>query len=79
MLHDLVLAVAAIEGGELRSFFECRKAFADCWGLEVEIEELKPIVDALVESGQAERCGKGIRLSAGVIATLEQRAGVAGH
>ncbi len=74
VLHDLVLAVAAIEGGELSSLFECRKAFADCWSLEVEIEELKPIVDALVQSGQAERRGKGTRLSADVIATLERRA-----
>jgi hypothetical protein len=74
VLHDLVLAVAAIEGGELSSLFECRKAFVDCWGLEVEIEELKPIVDALVESGQAEQRGKSIRLSADVIATLERRA-----
>jgi len=74
VLHDLVLAVAALEGGELSSLFECRKAFADCWGLEVEIEELKPIVDALVESGQAERRGKSIRLSVDLIVTLEQRA-----
>jgi hypothetical protein len=74
VLHDLVLAVAAIEGGELSSLFECRKAFADCWGLEVEIEELKPIVDALVESGQAERRGKRVRLSADLIVTLERRA-----
>ena len=74
VLHDLVLAVAAIEGGELTSLFECRKAFVDCWGLEVEIEELKPIIDGLVDSGQAEKRGKGIRLSPDVVTTLEGRA-----
>lgn len=74
VLHDLVLAVAAIEGGKIVSLLECRKAFAQCWGLEVEVDELKPIVDALVESGQADRHGKEIRLSPGLIATLEARA-----
>jgi hypothetical protein len=74
VLHDLVLAVGAIEGGTIASLLECRKAFVDCWGLEVEVDELKPIIDTLVATGQAERRGKEIRLAPDVLAMLESRA-----
>jgi hypothetical protein len=74
VLHDLVLAIAAIEGGKITSVLECRKAFADCWGLEVEVEELTPIIETLVATEQAEKHGKEIRLSPNLVATLEARA-----
>jgi predicted nucleic acid-binding protein len=74
VLHDLVLAVAAMEDGAVDSLFDCQKAFADCWTLEVEIDELRPIVDRLVESDLATRHGKGFRLSPATMADLEARA-----
>ena len=74
VLHDLVLAAAAMEDGAVDSLFDCQKAFADCWALEVEIDELRPIVDRLVESDLATRHGKGFRLSPATMADLENRA-----
>jgi hypothetical protein len=74
VLHDLVLAVAAMEDGTIGSLLECRKAFADCWKLEVEVDELRPIIDELVKEGMAEKHGKGVRLSPALMATLEARA-----
>ena len=74
VLRDLVLAAAAIGDGAIESLLECRKAFADLWGLQVEVDELRPVLAELVDSGVAESAGKGIRLSTTEIATLEANA-----
>ncbi len=74
VLHDLVLAVAAIGDGTIESIFECRKSFLDLWKLEVEIDELRPVVDELVESGVALKRGKGFSLSPAVMTELEGKA-----
>jgi hypothetical protein len=74
VLHDLLLAVAAMEDGTIGSLLECREAFADCWKLEVEVDELRPIVDELIKEGLAQKHGKGFRLSPALMAKLEARA-----
>lgn len=74
VLHDLVLAIGAIEGGSIGTALECRKAFLDCWGLEVEVDELKPILESLVEDGVAHQQGKRFQLSDELIADMEARA-----
>jgi hypothetical protein len=74
VLRDLVPAVAAMGDGEVESLFECRQSFVDLWGLEVEIDELRPVVDELVEKGLAEKTGKGFRLSSQLMSELEAKA-----
>jgi predicted nucleic acid-binding protein len=74
VLYDLILAVAAIGDGEVGSLLECRRSFIDCWGLEVEVDELRPVVTELIETGMAESTGKGFRLSAELMANLDAKA-----
>jgi hypothetical protein len=74
VLFDLVLAVGAIGDGVIESLFECRKSFLDLWSLEVEIDELCPVIDSMIESGVAERKGKAICLSPSVVNELEGKA-----
>lgn len=74
VLRDLVLAAAAIGDGTVESLFECRKAFADLWGLEVEIDELRPVVEELFEAELIEKDGKGFRLVSSTMAALEGNA-----
>lgn len=74
VLHDLVLSAAAMGDGRVESLFECRKSFVDLWGLEVEIDELRPVVEELVEKGLADRVGKGFRLSGRLMTELEAKA-----
>lgn len=74
VLHDLIVAVAALEGGEVESLLSCRKAFDDCWGVVVEVDELRPVVEGLIDAGLAEKSGQGFRLSSALSAELEQKA-----
>jgi predicted nucleic acid-binding protein len=74
VLRDLVIAIAAIEGGRLPSLPECRQAFADCWRVEVDIEEIKPIVQELVDSGIAHREGTEVHLSKAHLRALQASA-----
>jgi hypothetical protein len=74
VLHDLVLAVGAIEGGPIGTAMQCRQAFLDCWGLQVEIEELLPILGALVEEGSARKEGQRYRLAERPLGEMEARA-----
>jgi uncharacterized membrane protein len=74
VLHDLVLAIGAIERGSIGTALECRKAFLDCWGLEVEVDELKPILEALAKEGLAHKQGSRFQLSTELVAEMEGRA-----
>jgi hypothetical protein len=74
VLGDLVVAVAGMEDGSVSSLLNCRQAFADLWGLEVEVDELRPVVEELVDSKRAERAGGGFRLSAALLDELESKA-----
>lgn len=75
VLRDLTIAVAAIEGGELDGVLGLREGFKDCWGLEVEVEELTPIIDELIDQGLVERGSqRGFKLRSNALADLEQKA-----
>lgn len=74
VLRDLVLAIAAINDGRVGSLFECRRAFVDCWSIDVEVDELRPVIEDLLKEGQAERVGKGFRLSPQLLGELQARA-----
>jgi hypothetical protein len=74
VLHDLALTVGAIEGGPIGTALECRKAFLDCWGLEVEVEELLPILKALVKEGAVRKDGQRYLLADERLTEMEARA-----
>lgn len=74
VLQDLVLAAAAINDGHLDSIFDCQRAFADCWGLDVEIDELRAVTGGLIEGKRIEKVGKGIRLAPEVASEFAARA-----
>jgi hypothetical protein len=63
VLHDLIVAVACINDGEVSSLLNCRDCFADLWGLEVEVDELRPVVEDLLASSDATKVGSGFKLS----------------
>ena len=74
VLEDLVLAAAAINGGKVESLLGCRQSFLDLWDIEVEVDELRPVFEGLIERGAAEDDGKGMRVSAMVTAEMEAKA-----
>jgi hypothetical protein len=67
-LGDLVVAAGVVEGQGFDSLAACAAAIATLWGLEVEIDELRDVVDHLVEDGQAVREGGGLALTETAIA-----------
>jgi hypothetical protein len=75
VLHDLVLTIGAIEGGRIGTAMECRQAFLDCWGLQVEVEELLPILKGLVKEDEARKEGQRYRLEEKALGDMEARAG----
>lgn len=74
VIKDLVLAAAAINDGPLGSLFDCKSAFEDLWNLQVEIDELRPVVDGLVRDGALAKSGKTFALSVEKASELKARA-----
>jgi hypothetical protein len=74
VLGDLVLAVATINDGTVESLLACRQAFLDLWGIEAEVDELRPVFDGLIERKIADPAGKGIRLPEAVTAEMSAKA-----
>lgn len=74
VLRDLVLAVGAIGNGTIESLFACRTAFVDLWGLEVEIDELRPVIEELVDDGIIEREGRAFSIVTSTMLELEGKA-----
>lgn len=71
-LGDLVLSAAVVEGSGFGSLAACATAISTLWGLKVETDELREVVDRLVEDGLAERQGGGLVLTKAAIARQEQ-------
>lgn len=74
MLQDLVLAAAAINDGRFDSIFACKQRFADLWTVAVEIDELRPALDELIERNLMEKKGKAYELTAETATNLSARA-----
>ncbi|MGI8921269.1 MAG: hypothetical protein ACR2HD_06290 [Solirubrobacteraceae bacterium] len=74
VLQDLVLAAAVINGGRFDSIFACKQGFADLWSVEVEIEELRPALDALIERDLIVKTGKAFELTGQAATDLSARA-----
>jgi hypothetical protein len=67
-IHDLVTAAAVVEGDGFSSLQACGDAIETLWHLEVEIDELRSVVDEMVANGEAVRDGARIALSKETIA-----------
>jgi hypothetical protein len=74
VLRDLVIAAAAMDDGEGGTILECRRSFADLWGLEVEIDEIRPVIEELIQARKAEKTSTGFRLTAQVLDELRTKA-----
>lgn len=73
-MTDLVLAAAAINDGGFDSLADCQRGFADLWGLQVELDELRTVVETLAGAGLVSRAHGGFSLSDTASADLEARA-----
>lgn len=58
-----VLAAAHENGGHLTSLADCRSVCDGLWGLELDIDEIRSVVESLVERGDLEEDGSGYRLT----------------
>lgn len=74
VLEDLVLAVATLNGGNIESLLGCREAFQDLWSIEVEVDELRPVFQGLIDRRIAQPAGKGIVLPAAMTAQMAAKA-----
>jgi hypothetical protein len=54
-LRDLLLSAAMVQDGEFTSLAAAQEGIHDLWGIEVEIHELRDVVDALLVE---RRCDK---------------------
>lgn len=73
-LRELVLGAAAEAGGGFSNLGECQSAIASLFDLEIEIDELRIIVDHLVTDGACKTDHGGFSLSSEQHNKLEKRA-----
>lgn len=62
-VRDLVLGAAAEAGGGFASLGGCRGAIKTLFGLDIEFDELREVVDQLSEEGAVVKSGGGFELS----------------
>jgi hypothetical protein len=74
VLSDLVLAAAAMNDGTFSSILDCRRGFIDLWGIEVEVDELRPVLHTLINQGRMVCEGKAYRLTPDTLSVLRRRA-----
>lgn len=72
-LIDLVLAVALEADGQLPALRECQDNCQTLWGLEIELDELREILDALVANGTMTRSNGHFALEPGKLDELADR------
>jgi hypothetical protein len=73
-LADLVLAATELNGGKFDSLEECRRAMRDLWTVDVEIDEIREVRDALIASKGAKSRGGGFELTAEARDELQRKA-----
>ncbi|MEK6327301.1 MAG: hypothetical protein AABM66_07225 [Actinomycetota bacterium] len=73
-IRDLALAAAAVADGRFDSLHAAREAIGALWGLDVELEELRSVVDELAERGEVTRSNGGFGLSRETAYELTSRA-----
>ena len=69
----MMIAAAAINDGRFDSIFACKQGFADLWSVAVEIDELRPALDELIERSLMEKKGKAYELTAEAATNLSAR------
>lgn len=70
-LRDLVLSAAMVQDGGFTSLAAAQAGIRDLWGIEVEIDELRDVVDALVVEQRCQRTSGGFQLTERTIAELD--------
>jgi VIT1/CCC1 family predicted Fe2+/Mn2+ transporter len=75
-LRDLVLSAAAEAGGGFDHLGEAQHAIKTLFDLEIEIDELRSVVEGLSGTGACTVEGGGFRLSDGTYEQLEEQAAV---
>lgn len=70
---NLVLAAALEDHGRVPSLRACRESCKALWGLEVELDELRPVFDDLLAVGRIKRSNGNYTLSAETTAELMTR------
>jgi hypothetical protein len=73
-LRDLVLGAAAEAGGGFAHLAECQGAIQTLFNLEIEIDELRNVVDALAADGACSKASGGFTLSSSEHDRMEQQA-----
>ena len=74
-VRDLVLGAAAEAGGSFSNLGECQAAIAALFSnLEIEFDELRQIVEILIDQGDCEKVGSGFKISAELYAQMEKQA-----
>jgi hypothetical protein len=62
-LREFLLAAAHENGGDFGSLGACREACKALWGLDIEIDELRGVVDRLQGTGHVVKTAGGFRLT----------------
>lgn len=73
-LRDLLLGAAVIQGKGFESLAACRDGIRDLWDIEVEIDEIRDVVDELAAEDRAQKRRGGFQLTDATVAELEQTA-----
>lgn len=62
-IRGLIFGAAVIDSARFDSLASCQEALRVLWTLDFEIEEIRAVVDAMVEDGLCERIGGGFCLT----------------
>lgn len=71
---DLLLAASAVEGRGFASLKAAQDGIRGLWGMEVELDELRDVVDALDADGRIRRTNGGFELTDHALSTLAKTA-----
>jgi hypothetical protein len=71
-LEELVVVAALLNGGAFPNLGACQDGIKGLWGIELEIGEVRSVVDRLVEEARGVRIGGGFELTADEIAAKQE-------
>src|SRR3954465_10503464 len=72
LLRNLLMSAAMIDGGSFASLAAAQTGVRDLWGIDIEIDEIRAVVDAMAADGRCEKIGGGYRLTEDARAELNE-------